>query len=121
MRTMSQAESRTGFVMSHRVYKRKNASYRTWVARIEGDDPDYILQRDFLPRSCQTSPGYDTFTYHLEEGIYEFAIVRFDALGNRGARERKWILVHEGEVRVYEEAEMDYQYVLYCAWLLSLS
>ena len=34
------------------------------------------------------------------------------------SRERKWLVVADGRTYFYEDDEMNYPYVLYCAWLL---
>jgi len=46
-------------------------------------------------------------------------IKRYAQDGGYLSRERKWVVVANRQAFVYEGTDMNAQYVLYCAWLLS--
>lgn len=106
-------------IIRYRVYHRRNVSFKTYVAKITGPHPDYILNRCFVDQWANINPRWNLYTYLLtSEGIYEISVKRFDAAGNYLSRERKWLVYYGGEMYEYESEEMNNQYVLYCAGLL---
>ena len=116
-------QTEDGLQASYAVYKRQGITFKTYGAQIIGTDPNYCIQRAFLRRSCVANPRFYKFSYPLEnDGILEFVIKRYDkASGRFLSWERKWVVVYDGTVRIYDDDEMNYQYVLYCSWLLALS
>ena len=108
-------------IFRYRVYNRKGKTFKTYIARITGEDPNYILKRDFMFRYICHYSRFDTFTYILEDGIYEWMVKRFDNdTGASVEKERKWLVVSDGEMTLYDDDDMNYQYVLYTAFNLQL-
>ncbi len=106
-------------VLRYRVYQRKNTRYKTYVAWIAGTHPDYILDRGFLTVWENANPRWSQYTSLLPwDGIYEISVKRYDLAGSYLSRERLWLVASDGETHIYEEGEMNNQYVLYCAGLL---
>ena len=106
-------------IFRYRVYNQKGKIYKTYIAQIVGEDPNFILKRNFLPRYFYRYKRFDTFIYVLEAGIYELMVKRFDdETGACVGKERKWLVVSDGQMTLYDEEDMNYQYVLYTASLL---
>ena len=106
-------------VLRYRVYQRKGGVYKTYVARIVGPHPDFILNRCFQELWVNPNPRWSLYTCLLSrEGIYEIAIKRFDLEGNYLSRERLWFVFYGENAHIYNEDDMNNQYVLYCAGLL---
>lgn len=108
-------------VFRYRVYNRKGETFKTHIARIVGEDPNYILKRDFLFGYISHYRRFDMFTYVLDDGIYELMVKRFDEeTGDCVEKDRKWLVVSDGEMTAYDDDQMNYQYVLYTAFNLQL-
>ena len=106
-------------VFRYRVYNHKGEVFNTYIAKIIGEDPNYILKRNFLSRYFYHYSRFDTFIYVLEDGIYELMVKRFDEeTGDCIEKDRKWLVVSDGELRLYDNEDMNYQYVLYTAFSL---
>ena len=106
-------------VLRYRVYQRRGIICKTYVAKIVGPHPNYILNRCFQELWENSNSRWSLYTCLLyTEGIYEIAIKRFTLDGNYLGRERLWLIIYEGNVHIYEGEEMNNQYVLYCAGLL---
>ena len=106
-------------VFRYRVYNQKGKSYRTYIAQIVGEDPNYILKRIFLPRYFYHYSRFDSFICVLEDGIYELMVKRFDdETGACVGKERKWLVVSDGELRLYNNDQINFQYALYTAFNL---
>lgn len=111
--------SKYGEVIDYRVYHRAHTQFKTYMARIVGPDPNYILCRCFVWRGYSSNSRWNTYTCDVPgEGIYEIVIKRFDEEGKYLSRERKWLIYYNGKYYEYEDEDMNYQYVLYCAWLI---
>ena len=107
-------------VLRYRAYYRKGVKTISYVARITGPHPDFVLARSFVERYCRSNSRWDEFACCVDEdGIYEIVIKRRTEDGVYLSRERKWLVVESGRVYLYEDEEMNAQYVLYCAWLIS--
>ena len=103
-------------IFRYRVYNRKGETYKTYIAQIVGEDPTFILKRDFLFPYVSGNSRFRTFTHVLEDGIYELMVKRFDEeTGDCLEKDRRWLVVSDGELRLYDNEEMNYQYVLYVA------
>ena len=63
-------------------------------------------------------PGLIHFDTVFKKGIYEFVVKRFDSEGHLLSKERNWLIVCNGCLYQYESDDMNYQYVLYVAFLL---
>lgn len=104
-----------------RVYDRAGQKLKSYVARITGPDPNYILHRRFQESYHTRCKGFELFVYILDDGIYEQVTKRFDEeTGEYLGKERKWLVVSGGEMRRYGDQEMNYQYVLYSAFNLRM-
>jgi len=107
-------------ILRYRAYQRSGIRTISYMARITGPHPDYVLARSFLNSYSKHNARWDSFVCCVaEEGIYEIVIKRFAADDRYISRERKWLVVAHGQAYLYEDQEMNAQYVLYCAWLLS--
>ena len=104
------------------IDRKNGCSWKTYVARITGADPNYILQRDFKNvRFCRTYYGYSAYLM-LPNGLYEVCISRFsDESGERTERERWWIIVVDNDIYEYEFEEINWQYALYTAFNVHLN
>ena len=105
-------------VLSYRVYHRRDTTFKSYIARICGPHPQYYLDRKYDYRQHTSNPRFDTFRYSLQNGIYEFVVKRFDSEGHLLSKERNWLIVCNGCLYQYESDDMNYQYVLYVAFLL---
>ena len=101
-------------VVVYRVYYRRESSFISYMARIAGPDPNFIIRRIFLPNYGGQRRRYVQFRYKIcRDGIYELAVVRrIDE--KRRTRERHWLVVFNGKHYWYDGDDMNYQYVLYC-------
>ena len=106
-------------LLRFRVYHRANVRAIPYMARITGPHPNYLLARSFVDRSLKTNSRWDSIVCHVDqEGIYEIVIKRLLENGIYLSRERRWLVVADGQAYLYEDEELNAQYVLYCAWLL---
>lgn len=97
------------------VDRDKDILARSYVALITGPDPNYYLHRVFLPQA-RYGRGYSC---RLDDGIYELSIKYFCKETEKLLRrERKWLVVLDGDLYEYDGADMNYQYVLYTAGML---
>ena len=107
-------------ILNYRVYQRKGVRAISYIARITGAHPDYILARAFVESYRRNNSRWESIVCCIDaDGIYEVVIKRYAQDGGYLSRERKWIVVVCGKAYVYDDADMNAQYVLYCAWLLS--
>lgn len=108
-------------LVRYRVYHRAGIKAVTYMAEITGPHPDYYLSRSFVDRYRQSNPRFDGFTCYVKhDGIYEIVIKRQSEDGSFLSRERMWFVLADGRIYLYEDEDMNYLYVLYCAWLLRL-
>ena len=106
-------------LVRYRAYHRAGIKTVSYMAEITGPHPNYYLSRSFVDRYRQRNPRFDGLTCFVEhDGIYEIVIKRLRIDGAFLSRERKWLVVADGQTYLYEDEEMNYPYVLYCAWLL---
>ena len=106
-------------LIRYRAYQRSGIKTVSYMAEIIGPHPNYYLSRSFVDRYRQQNPRFDGFTCYVEhDGIYEIVIKRLRENGAFLSRERRWLVVAGGQTYLYEDEEMNYPYVLYCAWLL---
>jgi hypothetical protein len=106
-------------LLRFRVYHRANIRAIPYMARITGPHPNYLLARSFVDRSLKTNSRWDSIVCYVDhEGIYEIVIKRLLENGIYLSRERRWLVVADGQAYLYEDEELNAQYVLYCAWLL---
>lgn len=102
-----------------RAYHRSGVKTITYMARITGPHPDYYLSRSFVERYCKSNARWDSLVFFLaDDGVYELVIKRMSESGIYLTKERKWLVVDSRRVYIYDDEEMNYQYVLYCAWLI---
>lgn len=100
----------------------KGMRWQTYVASINGTDPNYILHRDF--RRVHTKRTWYGHSCYIElcNGLYEVAIIRIDEeTGERVRRERWWIIVVDDDIYDYEFDEINWQYALYTSFLIKLN
>lgn len=118
---MRLVKNEDGLFLQYRLYYRKDSSsFKTYVAQIVGPHPNYYLQRAFLMRSCVCSQLFCTYTYPMENGVFEHVVKRFGTAGALVAKERKWLVVFDGRLYEYPEEDMNYLYVLYTACMLRM-
>lgn len=107
-------------ILRYRVYHRVGVESLSYMAQITGSHPDYVLARSFVESYRSSNARWDSYVCCASgDGIYEIVIKRFADDGRYLSRERKWLVVTHGQTYLYEDEEMNAQYVLYCAWLLS--
>ncbi len=105
-------------LVRYRAYQRTGVKTISYMAEVTGPHPDYYLARSFVDRYRQSNPRWDSFTYYVEhDGIYEIVIKRLSEDRAFLSRERKWLIVDSKRTYLYDGEEMNYPYVLYCAWL----
>ncbi len=96
--------------------------WKTYVARINGTDPNYILHRDFEQLRFQRTWYGHSCSSELQNGLYEVSISRFDkASGEQVRRDRWWIIVADDDIYDYEFDDMNWQYALYADYLIRLN
>ena len=106
-------------LLQYRVYQRSGSVFKTYVARITGPHPDYILDRQFELCGASVNSRWTRYTCLIEsEGVYEIVIKRYLRDMTYLSRERMWLVVAEGESYLYADEDFNSQYVLYSAWLL---
>ena len=102
------------------MYQRKSVRAISYIARITGAHPDYILARSFVESYRRNNSRWESIVCCVDtDGIYEVVIKRYAQDGGYLSREREWVVVANRQAFVYEDTDMNAQYVLYCAWLLS--
>ena len=95
--------------------------FHAYIARITGPDPNYILGRDFLTASVRRAEGRTFFRYRLYDGVYDLTVKYYDKLtGEYLNRERRWLVMLDGDLYQYNEEDANPQYVLYAAFNLAL-
>ena len=108
-------------LLRYRAYQRAGIKTISYMAMITGPHPNYLLDRSFVDYFHLSNSRWDSYICYVEQdGIYEIVIKRLTEDGSYLSRERKWLVVADGRTYLYEDEEMNAQYVLYCAWLLSL-
>lgn len=106
---------------TYAIDRSEGSQWKTYVAKITGSDPDYILQREFETIQFQRTWYGHSCSSVLQNGLYEIAINRFDNdSGDRTERKRWWIIVADGAVYEYEFQEINWQYALYTSYILQL-
>lgn len=87
---------------------------KSYIARIVGQDPNYILKRRFEP--VEYRHNNHCFA-ELKNGLYEACVSRFDKkTGERLERKRWWIIIIEDDMYEYDFEEMNWQYALFVAF-----
>ena len=104
------------------IDRKSCSSWKTYVARITGTDPNYILRRNFESvRVCRTYYGHSA-SIMLANGVYEVCISRFsEESGERIERERWWVVIVDDDIYEYEFDEINWQYALYTAFNVRLN
>ncbi len=90
--------------------------FKTYVAKIYGEDPKYRFKREFLERTTDVADGKRWYYYQIGRGIFEVSIKRY----KKGTKEmisseRKWFVYYRRNFY-----EIDYTDVLFCVFNLKL-
>lgn len=108
-------------VVRFRVEQISGTKVKAFLAKVTGPHPDYIVNRCFQDGMRDRDNKKINLLYQLmENGIYEICEKRYHISGKFLSRERKWLVICDGDTRLYRDEEMNYQYVLYCSELLQL-
>ena len=106
-------------LLRYRVYQRSGSVFKTYVARIAGPHPDFVLDRQFELCWASVNPRWTRYTCLIEcDGVYEIVIKRYSESMTYLSRERMWLVVADGESYLYADEDLNSQFVLYSAWLL---
>lgn len=102
---------------TYSIDREQGKIWRSYVARITGSDPQYILRRYFEKVIFRRGfHGYSCST-DLENGLYEVCIKRYDIQsGELTSRLRWWIIVVDDDIYEYEFEEMNWQYALFTVY-----
>ena len=107
---------------TYSVDKEEATTWRTYVAKITGTHPLYILKRRFEDLDIRRSRDGFFCSVSLPSGLYEASIIRYDKdTKERVSRHRWWIVVAEEDVYEYEFEEMNWQYALFTAYNIKVN
>lgn len=104
------------------IKKEPGSTVKTYVAKIAGSHPQYILNRYFeFPEMRRGRTGYSCAVY-LINGLYEVSVIRYDKkTKERVSRHRWWIIAVDDEVYEFDFEQMNWQYALFTAYNIAVN
>ena len=104
------------------IANENSTTWKCYVAKITGTDPNFILGRDFQKmESCRTYQGH-LCSVTLSNGLYDVCVRRYDKeSGNITSKDRWWAVVVDGDIYEYDFSELNWQYALYTAYNITVN
>ena len=107
---------------TYSIDRERGFKWKTYVARINGDDPNYILHREFLPVRFQRTWYGHSCSLNLQNGLYEVSVSKIDKESDECVQVNRWWVINaDDKIYDYDFDDMNWQYALYADYLLQLN